>query len=153
MSVAVITDIFDGVIARNRNLASQTLRLWDSNVDQIYWLITLGFIFVYRKSFFLEHWIAIGGILLLELIAYVICFGRFRKMVATHSILAKIFTLSLFIFLCELMWYGSSKWLFYICLILGFISRLEIILIVSFLKEWKTDVSGIVELIKPKRID
>lgn len=143
MFLAIITDVFDGVIARKMGIATKKIRLWDSNVDQIFWLTTMAIIFYLNWQFIRFHWIGIMFVLFMEILAYAICMIKFKKTIATHSILAKFFTLSLFIFLADLQWFGSSSIIFDVCLFLAFISRLEIIIIILRLKKWATDVPSI----------
>jgi len=148
MTLGLITDIFDGIIARKLNVSTEKLRIWDSNVDQFFWLVVIGSIFYLNIDFIKENifWIVI--IILLEILSYIISFGKFKKSIATHSILAKIWTLSLLGFLIDLAINSSSFFPFTICISLGILSRIEIILIILKLKKWTTDVPSILSVTK-----
>jgi CDP-diacylglycerol--glycerol-3-phosphate 3-phosphatidyltransferase len=148
MSFGLITDIFDGIIARKLNVSTERLRIWDSNVDQFFWLMVIGSIFYLNIDFVKENIFWIGAIILLELICYLISYLKFKKSIATHSILAKVWTLSLLVFLIDLTLNSTSQIPFIICIILGIISRVEIILIIIKLKEWTTDVPSILSVSK-----
>ncbi|GAA3645165.1 CDP-alcohol phosphatidyltransferase family protein [Flavivirga jejuensis] len=148
MSIGLITDIFDGIIARKLNISSEKLRIWDSNVDQFFWIVTITSIFYINKGFVKEKFIWIAIIILLELLCYLISFWKFKKSIATHSILAKFWTLSLLGFLIDLTLNSTSQIPFSICIILGIISRVEIILIIKKLKKWTTDVPSILAVSK-----
>jgi phosphatidylglycerophosphate synthase len=55
--LALISDIFDGIIARHVGVATAKLRLWDSNVDFIFWLsasVCVGICFpaLVRQNYF-----------------------------------------------------------------------------------------------------
>ncbi len=143
MSVGLITDIFDGIIARRLNVSSEKLRVWDSNVDQFFWLATIASIFYMNKEFIKEKILWVAIIILLELFCYLISYWKFKKSIATHSILAKFWTLSLLAFLIDLTMNSKSYIPFLICIILGVISRIEIILIIKALKKWTTDIPSI----------
>jgi CDP-diacylglycerol--glycerol-3-phosphate 3-phosphatidyltransferase len=143
MSIGLITDIFDGIIARNLNVSSEKLRIWDSNVDQFFWLITIFSIFYLNIDFVIENSIWIGTIVLLEISCYLISYWKFKKTIATHSILAKFWTLTLLGFLIDLTLNGTSNIPFIICIFLGIISRVEIILIIKKLNNWTADVPSI----------
>lgn len=143
MIVGLLTDVFDGIIARNLNISTKKLRVLDSNVDQFFWIITIASIFYLNFSFVKEHIIAISSILILELLAYIISLIKFKKTIATHSLLAKFWTITLLLFLIDLTLHGISSFLFLTCIIVGIISRLEIILIIIGLKKWTTDVTSI----------
>ena len=143
MSLGLLTDVFDGIIARKLNVATEKLRIWDSNVDQFFWLITIVSIFFLNFNFVKTNMIWIGIPLILELTAYFISYFKFKKPIATHSLLAKLWTISLLTFLIDLVLNSTSNISFIICISLGIISRIEIILIVFRLKKWTTDVPSI----------
>lgn len=143
MILGIITDIFDGIIARKLNVSSLKLRVWDSNVDQFFWLVTIASIFYLNLEFLKINYFWVGFVLLLEVIAYVVSYYKFGKSIATHSILAKIWTLTLLAFLIDLTLHSSSSTPFIICIGLGLISRVEIILIILSLYKWTSDVPSI----------
>ena len=143
MVVGLLTDIFDGIIARNIGVSTQRLRLLDSNVDQFFWLVTIGAIFYLNLSFVLDHWFWIAMVLLLEIGTYVVSYVRFSKPVATHTIMAKIWTLSLLAFLIDLQWNATSSLFFGLCIGLGILSRFEIMGILVRLTNWANDVPTI----------
>jgi len=143
MVLGLLTDVFDGIIARKLNVASEKLRVWDSNVDQFFWLSVLFAVFYLNEDFLLANWIWIVLIVLLEASCYFISFIKFKKTIATHSYMAKLWTLSLLAFLIDLSLNSESTYIFWLCIVLGIISRLEIIIIILKLNHWATDVSSI----------
>lgn len=138
--IGVITDIFDGIIARKLNVATERLRVWDSNADVLFWISAIFSVFWINSVFLREHLLLISAILGAEILVYLISFIKFRRPVATHTYLAKAWTLILLCFMIELILFSDSGLFFYLCIILGFISRLEIGLILINLKSWQTDV-------------
>ena len=46
ISYALISDIFDGIIARHLKVSTEKLRRWDSQVDTFFWLAVLIHAFV-----------------------------------------------------------------------------------------------------------
>jgi CDP-diacylglycerol--glycerol-3-phosphate 3-phosphatidyltransferase len=148
MSVGLVTDIFDGIIARKLNVSSEKLRTWDSNVDQFFWLMVIGSIFYANLDFVKDNLFWIGSILVLESLCYLLSFLKFKRTIATHSILAKAWTLSLLGFLIDLTLHSSSNVPFIICITLGVISRVEILFIILRLNNWTTDVPSIFSVSK-----
>jgi len=140
--VGLLTDIFDGIIARKLNVSTEKLRIWDSNVDMFFWLSVIASIFYLRFELVKPHILPISILLILELLAYLISFIKFKRTIATHSLLAKLWTLTLLLFLIELI-LNSTSYTFVLCFVLGVISRVEIILIIATLKKWTTDVPSI----------
>ncbi len=89
MSLGLLTDVFDGILARKLNVSSQKLRIWDSNVDQFFWLAVISSIFILNINFVKSNILWLSLIVLFEIMAYVISYLKFKKSIATHSILAK----------------------------------------------------------------
>lgn len=143
MSFGLLTDVFDGIIARKLKVSSEKLRIWDSNVDQFFWLVCIGSIFYLNIDFVKSQFFWIATVIMLELLAYLISYIKFKKSIATHSILAKFWTLSLLWFLIDLTLHSTSHLAFIFCIVLGIISRTEIILIILKLKKWTSDVPSI----------
>ena len=141
--VALITDIFDGILARKWNTSSERLRKLDSNIDTIFWLLVTASIAVLEWAFFKDNWLAIMLVIFFDALTYVASFIRFKKGIATHSILAKFWTITLLAFYIELILTGQSVWLFWTCIIMGIISRWEILAIILTLKFWTSDVPSI----------
>ncbi len=151
MSIGLITDIFDGIIARKLGISSERLRILDSNVDMFFWIVVISSIFYLNIEFVKENVLWIALVLALELICYLISIIKFKKPIATHSILAKVWTLTLLAFLIFLLLSSWSKIPFIICIALGIISRIEIIWIILKLNEWITDVPSILSVSKINR--
>ncbi|NAS32181.1 CDP-alcohol phosphatidyltransferase [Flavobacteriaceae bacterium R38] len=143
MIVGLLTDIFDGIIARKLEVSSEKLRIWDSNVDQFFWIVVIASVFYLNSIFIKENYLPILIIVALEVLAYIISYLKFKRTIATHSILAKFWTITLLIFLIDLVLNSNSNLLFLICIILGVVSRIEIIMIILSLKKWATDIPSI----------
>ncbi len=141
--VGLLSDVFDGIIARKLNVATEKLRIWDSNVDMVFWASIIFSTFYLNLPFFQKNYFLILLVITLELTTYIVCFLKFKKTVATHSILAKTWTITLFIFLIDLLLNSDSSFSFYICIVLGLISRLEILMMIISLKKWTVDVPSI----------
>ena len=151
MTFGLITDVFDGIIARKLNVSSEKLRIWDSNVDQFFWLVIIISVFYLNMSFVIDNIIWIGAIVLLELTSYLFSYIKFKRTIATHSILAKFWTLSLLWFLIDLTLNSTSHLPFYCCIVLGIISRVEINIIILKLNKWTTDIPSIFAVSKLNR--
>ena len=141
--LGVLTDIFDGIIARRLNISSQRLRRMDSSVDQVFWICTLIGAIIVCADFFKINYIKLLILLIVEGLTYVVSFAKFKKEVATHAILSKIWTLTIMGTLIQIILSCNSLILFDICFYLGVISRLEIIAILLILKEWTNDVPSV----------
>ncbi|QIL38551.1 CDP-alcohol phosphatidyltransferase [Pedobacter sp. HDW13] len=148
LSVGLLTDVFDGIIARKLNISTEKLRRLDSSIDQIFFISVAVATYIQCPVFFksnLAKLIVLGAF---ELSTYVLSYIKFKKEIATHSIGAKIWTLILFATLVEIMVHCEPIVLFELCLWIGLATRLEILAIVFTLKKWINDVPTIYHAVK-----
>ncbi|MBD3906973.1 CDP-alcohol phosphatidyltransferase family protein [Chryseobacterium sp. Ch-15] len=140
MYVGLLTDIFDGIIARKVGVSSEKLRRLDSQVDLIFWL-SLGFAAYFLNTELIKQkWIGIAIIFIMEALCYIISWLKFGKETCTHAWLSKLWGLSLLLAFTFLIGFQQVGWAFYLTIILGFISHLDVILIILILPKWNYDV-------------
>lgn len=152
LGIGVITDFFDGYIARRLGVSTENLRRLDSTVDVFFFLgISLAtglhcpdFVFREKAAPLL---LLIGS----EAATYGLSFIKFRKELATHSIGAKIWTLVLAATLVDLLLDCQSGVLFDWMLWLGLATRLEIAGILLVLRVWTPDVPSIWHAVQLRR--
>jgi len=96
LSFALLSDIFDGVIARALRCATPALRQADSLVDVGFWLCMLGIALRRTPDLFWANMPVIAALLIAEAGCQGLCFARFRRPVATHTYFAKSWGLVLF---------------------------------------------------------
>ena len=148
LTAGLLTDIFDGIIARQLNISTQKLRRLDSTVDQIFFISFIVATFIQCQDFFKVNSVKLIVLLSFEGLTYLVSFLKFRKEVATHSIGAKLWTLLLFATLIQIILQCQSVVLFDICFWVGLVTRLEIIAIILTLKKWTNDVPTFYHSIK-----
>lgn len=143
LTMGLLSDIFDGMLARHLGVSNERLRRLDSNVDQIFFICAIVSIYLQQPAFFQHHLYPIIILVASEIAIYVVSFIKFRKEVATHSLGAKIWTLFLFALLVQITLTGQSQVLFLIVFWLGILTRAEIIAIILVLKHWQNDVPNL----------
>ena len=151
LTIGLLTDIFDGIIARKLNVSNETLRRLDSSIDQIFFICVIASSFIISPDFYKNNWISLSILIGFEILTYVISFIKFKKEIATHSIGAKFWTLLLFATLIQIILQGESSILYQICFWVGIVTRLEIIFIILILKKWTNDVPSIFHAIKLRK--
>lgn len=151
MSVGLLTDIFDGIIARRLGVSTRQLRRLDSSVDQFFFLAASAVAFFLCPAFFEFHSARLIILLASEGLAYLICLIRFRKEIATHSIGSKIWALLLFATLTQIILQCQSGVLFELCFWTGILTRLEIAAILLTLRTWTSDVPSFYHAIQLRK--
>ncbi|MDF2934195.1 MAG: CDP-alcohol phosphatidyltransferase [Chryseobacterium sp.] len=140
MFIGLLTDIFDGIIARKVGASTEKLRRLDSQVDLVFWL-SLGFATYFLNSELIKHHSAcIAAIFIMEALCYIISLLKFGKETCTHAFLSKMWGLSLLISFTYLIGFQQAGWAFYLAIILGIISHIDVILIILILPKWQYDV-------------
>lgn len=140
MYIGLFTDIFDGIIARKVGVSSEKLRRLDSQVDLVFWL-SLGFAaYFLNPTLIRDEWQSILLIFIMEALCYIISWIKFGKETCTHAWLSKLWGLSLLLAFTYLIGFQTTGWAFDLTIILGFISHLDVIMIILILPKWNYDV-------------
>jgi len=148
LSVGLLTDVFDGIIARQLNISSEKLRRLDSGIDQVFFISVAVATYIQCPDFFKTNLIKLIVLGAFEASTYALSYIKFKKEIATHSIGAKIWALTIFATLIEIMVHCESVVPFEICFWLGLATRLEILAIVFTLKKWTNDVPTIYHAVR-----
>ena len=151
IAIGLLTDIFDGIIARRLGISTEKMRRLDSGVDMIFWVMVLIATCIISPDFYRMHIVQIGILCGVEAFAYLVCFVRFKKEVATHAILSKIWTLTIFATILQAIAYGNASYMFTICFYLGIITRMEIIFILLIIRQWTNDVPSLYHAVLLRR--
>jgi phosphatidylglycerophosphate synthase len=151
LSVGLLTDVFDGIIARRLHISSEKLRRLDSSIDQVFFISVAVATYIQCPDFFKTNLIKLIVLGAFEVSTYVLSYIKFKKEIATHSIGAKIWTLTIFATLVEIMIHCESAVLFELCFWTGLATRLEILAIVFTLKKWTNDVPTIYHAVRLRK--
>jgi phosphatidylglycerophosphate synthase len=139
MYFGILTDIFDGLIARRLNVSTENLRLLDTVFDLLFYVSILFFIVSINPRELSENLLLISIIIILEGSMYIISLVRFRKLPSPHAILSKFWGLYLIIEFTLLI-IGVAGSHFTIALIVGIIVLFDRVLIYIFLRHWDHDI-------------
>lgn len=148
LALGLMSDIFDGIIARRLGVSTTAMRRMDSAVDQVFFISFVVASYIRCPDFFSGQAVKLYVLLSSEALIYIVCYLKFHKEVATHSIGAKVWTLFLFAALTEVVLRCSSGLLFTLCFWIGLITRAEIVAIILILKDWTNDVPSVWHAVK-----
>lgn len=136
----LLSDIFDGIIARNLGVADNRLRKWDGNVDVVFWLAAGVCIWILNGQLMKDHQYWIIALFVLEPISDLINIVKFRKTGCAHNWTSK--TWGLFLLATFTCFFAGRQplLLFRICIALGLLSQLDRIIISSLLPKPECDI-------------
>lgn len=140
LSLGVLSDIFDGIIARRLGVATPALRTWDSRADVAFWLSAVVAVAVLRPELGPSFWPAAAIIAALEIGNHAVSFAKFRREASPHHYLSKAFGLGLWLLLGLAFVTGRPGVVLPCVLALGVASQLEAFAITLRLKAWRCDV-------------
>jgi phosphatidylglycerophosphate synthase len=140
MYLGLISDIFDGIIARNEGVSSEALRRMDSQADMLFWLSLGVATYWLFPDLIRANSAPIVIIFVMEGLCYAISLLRFGKETCTHAFLSKMWGLSLLTAFTFLIGFNHAGIPFYTAIVLGFISHLDRILITLILPHWTHDI-------------
>jgi len=148
LTAGVLSDIFDGIIARRLGMATPALRQADSAVDVLFWCCVFGAAWRREPGLLAQHGLVIGAFLAMELGCQALCLARFRRMVATHTYAAKSWGLVLFAGFAVLLCAPNGLTIVLMCLY-GMAVDLEILGILVLAARYPIDIPSIRVLLRP----
>ena len=138
--LGILSDIFDGIIARKQNISTATLRRMDSQTDLIFWLCAGWCAWLLSPEIIIDNKFAITTIFVMEGLTYVFSFLKFGKETCTHALLSKLWGITLFTAFTSIIGFGYGGVPLALAVIFGIISHLDVYLIILFLPRWTHDV-------------
>ncbi len=138
--LGILSDIFDGIIARKLSVSSEKLRRMDSQTDLIFWLCTAWCSWLLNPEIIIENKFSIIIIFTMEALTYVISILKFGKETCTHAILSKLWGITLLVAFTGLIGFGYAGFTFASAIIFGIIGHVDVFLIIFLLPKWTHDV-------------
>ena len=141
--IGLVSDIFDGIIARGMGIATARLRQLDSQVDAVFWLAILITALALHFEGMAQHLGWVAGLVVVEAVIYAVNFARFGRAGSTHAYSAKLFGLFLLAAFSEVFLTGFAGGWFQAMLVVGTVAQLEGLAIALALPSWRHDVKSI----------
>jgi phosphatidylglycerophosphate synthase len=142
---AMVSDIFDGVLARRWGTDTAGVRLFDSMADTVFYLCTAVALWVARPEVLRANAALLGALLALEVVRFAFDLAKFGKAVSYHSYLAKVWGLVMAVAVTAVFAMGRGNRLVAVALGLGIACNLEGLAMSMVLRVWRRDVKWIGE--------
>jgi CDP-diacylglycerol--glycerol-3-phosphate 3-phosphatidyltransferase len=137
--LGILSDIFDGIIARQQGVSTEKLRRMDSQTDLVFWMCAGWCSWLLNPEIIIANKFAITTIFVMEGLTYVFSFLKFGKETCTHALLSKLWGITLFAAFTALIGFGYGGTLA-LAVVFGVMSHLDVYLIILFLPKWTHDV-------------
>jgi len=151
MYLGLLSDILDGAFARKMKISTSKLRRLDSQVDMIFWVSIGVCTWILHPALIRDHLVSITLIFIMEALCYIISIAKFGKETCTHSFLSKLWGISLLIAFTSMIGFNHAGLPFYLTIILGLISQVDVILITLILPKWNHDIPSTYHAILVRR--
>lgn len=151
LCISLVSDIFDGNIARIFNLKTRFGAQLDNLADMGSYILALLGIFLFRWSDVSPHLWFLYIFLVIFILSYIVGFSRFGKVPGLHiySAVTAGYIQGFFFFI--LFVWGFYPWMYYIAMGWGIVAYIEKTLILLRLDEIKSGVKGLYWLIQKER--
>lgn len=140
LTAAVLSDIFDGILARRLGVATPFLRRLDSAVDIVFYLGVGVALWRLRPEVVRAHAALLGGVVGLELLRFGIERLKYGRKASYHLWSAKAWGLALFAGALGLLSFGGGAGWFALMLWPGIFENLEALGVTFLLPAWTHDV-------------
>ncbi len=148
---ALVSDIYDGVLARRWSCDTAGVRLFDSMADTMFYLCTAFALWMSEP----QLWRSYGGLLVvllvLEAVRFAFDFAKFGRPASYHSYLAKLWGLVMAVAVIGVFALDHSNVLVPAALVLGILCNVEGLAMSAVMPVWRKDVKTLAEAWRIRR--
>ena len=141
---AVLSDIFDGIIARRLDISTEGLRTADSWADRMLYGAVLTSTFLTHRSVMATWRWGLGAIVLAQLLWWVVNLAKYGRPASYHTYTAKLWGIALAVATVTLFGWNYGGWCMGAAIAIGLIHTLEEIAMTLLLPTWQHDILSIV---------
>jgi phosphatidylglycerophosphate synthase len=138
--VALLSDIYDGVLARRWGNETARLRVSDSVTDTFFYLGVLAALWIRVPEVLRGNWRWLVALLGFEAFRYGFDFWKFGKVASYHSYLSKAWGLVIVVAVVAVLSFGGAGWLILVACVFGIVVNAEGLAMSLMLPRWKNDV-------------
>jgi CDP-diacylglycerol--glycerol-3-phosphate 3-phosphatidyltransferase len=140
----LVSDIYDGVIARKLGVDHAWLRRFDSVTDAIFYFCIIVTAFIVAKPVMVGCLLPVACLVVLELAGNALSLVKFGVLPATHCYSAKLYGIALFISSSAVLSFGAGSWILWGLLAFGVLSNTETLAVLWLANEAPVDVKSII---------
>ena len=148
---ALLSDIFDGWIARTYGLESRLGAILDSVADSLMLFVSFYGIWVFHPEVIRGHAWLCGIAMGLWVLEDVLALVRYRRLSSFHTYLSKVVANLLGFFIGWLFLFGFEPWMLYLAAGTSIVASLEEIALLKVLPQWRADVRGLWWVLRERR--
>lgn len=151
--VAVLSDIFDGVIARRLGISTANLRSADSWADRWLYVCVAIAAWLAHKEVIMTFRIPLLLVLGLQGLWWIVNLAKYGKPACYHTYSAKLWGISLLVAAIALFGWGYGGITLWIAILLGCIHTVEEIGMTLILPTWHHDILSMVHALRLRQAE
>ena len=148
---ALLSDVFDGWIARAFGLESKLGATLDSVADSLMLFVSVYGIWVFHPDVIREHAWLCGTAVGLWALEDVLALARYGRLSSFHTYLSKVVANLLGFFIGWLFLFGFEPWMLYLAAGTSIVASLEELALLRVLPNWRADVRGLWWVLRERR--
>lgn len=149
--VAVLSDIFDGIIARRLGVSSANLRRADSWADVALYVCIAAAAWWAHREIVLAFQIPLLTVVLAQALWWLVNLVKYGKPASYHTYSAKLWGLTLLAATLALFGFNSGGIALWVAILVGIIHTLEEIAMTLILPTWQHDVLSVIHALRLRR--
>jgi phosphatidylglycerophosphate synthase len=148
LTLAFLSDVFDGIVARRLGVATATLRRLDSITDTVFYLAVIYAAWHLHPAAISSRIRPIIALSCLEIVRYGFDWIKFRREASYHMWSSKAWGIALFAGFFSLLALGSDNVLLTVAVYVGILADCEGLIISMVMRSWKADVPTVVHALR-----
>ena len=149
---AILSDVFDGIVARRLGVATPALRRLDSAADSAFYIAALYAVWHLQPHVITDRVFALGVLAALEIARYAFDLLKFGREASYHMWSSKLWGIALFAGFVSVLVFGSAGVVVSLAIYVGIVADVEGLAISLMLREWKSDVPTFVHAWKLRQL-
>ena len=146
--VGLLSDVFDGIVARRIGVATTKLRRADTIVDSLFFTALLIAAWITHPELFQKYIVGLVILIGLKVVRMVFEYLKFRRETAYHMWSTKAWGISIFLAM-TLLWLGvQTEFFFVLAIVIGIVTNLEGFVTSIILPTWHHDVPSVVHAVR-----
>ena len=150
-TVAFISDVFDGIIARRLEIVTETLREYDGWVDTWFYCWIAISVWFTHADIVLAFRLPLLLVFSTQVLAWIIDWVKYRRFSNYHAYSSKTWGVTLFVACIALFGFGYAGATLWLTIIVGIMSHMEEIAMTLTLPRWTYDVPSIVHALRMRQ--
>jgi phosphatidylglycerophosphate synthase len=149
--LALLSDIFDGMLARLFEVDTENLRRWDTRADTFFYLCVLIAVLLRHPGAILARWPLIASLLAAEAAQHLFSLYKYGRHASYHSAISKIWGLLMAAAMISLLGFDLDGWFTSFAFGWGILCNLQGLLMSIVLPQWQRDVPSLFHAMKLRR--